>query len=250
MTTLVFLHYFGGSADTWIPVTRLLPKPESCVTLDLPGFGDCPLTFNPSIHAYADWITATIVSRGIDRCVLVGHSMGGKLAMAIAAKQSRMRSSLSLDGLLLVAPSPATTEPMSMADKDELTCLHPSKRCGEKMLRSSAMLTLDPSFQKRVIDDASRASREAWHWWLYAGMTHSIADDVAAINLPVHVLASADDPVIPISCVKQDVVGLISNAKIDVVDGVGHLMPLEDPPMVAAWIGRSALGQVSGQTAS
>lgn len=50
-TTLVFLHYFGGSADTWRWVMDLLPD-YRCIAFHLPGLGGTSIDQNPSVEYY------------------------------------------------------------------------------------------------------------------------------------------------------------------------------------------------------
>lgn len=64
-------------------------------------------------------------------------------------------------------------------------------------------------------------------------MEHSLADQAKPIDVPTHVLASDDDPVIPMQAIENDVVGLIPDANLTRVNGIGHLMPLENERLVA-----------------
>ena len=79
---LVLLHGLLDSAEGWEELARDSGHP--CVAFDLPGFGDSDLPARPRISAYAQDVAAGIEALGIERCVLVGHSLGGAIAVAVA----------------------------------------------------------------------------------------------------------------------------------------------------------------------
>ena len=110
--TLIFLHYFAGSSRSGSEVIDRLWSTRRCIAPDLPGFGDTdPGRSRFTIDEQADAIARLIATCAIDRHVLVGHSMGGKIAMTLAARHPP-----GLVGLVLLAPSPSSPEPM---DEDE-----------------------------------------------------------------------------------------------------------------------------------
>src|SRR3954469_3094878 len=86
--TLVFLHYFAGSSRAWAPVIDRLADDHRCIAPDLRGFGtaDAPAT-GYAVNDYANDVAALIGALDIGRHVLVGHSMGGKIALALAARR-------------------------------------------------------------------------------------------------------------------------------------------------------------------
>jgi pimeloyl-ACP methyl ester carboxylesterase len=90
--TAVFVHGLDSSKDTWIPVVMDLVKAGyPCVALDQRGHGESPLGdpahFCPG--ALAADVFAAAESHGIDRpFVLVGHSMGGRISMRVAAMEA------------------------------------------------------------------------------------------------------------------------------------------------------------------
>ena len=78
--TVVLLHFLGGSAREWREVTALLAERFRCVAIDLPGFGDAADAPGYGVAAMADVVAEAIRAENPPRWILVGHSMGAKVA--------------------------------------------------------------------------------------------------------------------------------------------------------------------------
>ena len=79
--TLVFLHIWGGSHRTFAPVIARLTSGCAVVSYDHRGWGAARGLPGPyGISELADDALAVIAGLGLGRYVLVGHSMGGKVA--------------------------------------------------------------------------------------------------------------------------------------------------------------------------
>lgn len=225
---LVFLHYFAGSLRAWVHVVERLSGAHRCVRLDIPGFGQSrPLT-DYSIRAVADVITAAIARMRLPRTVIVGHSMGGKLAMACALAQPA-----GVDGLVLVAPSPPSPEPMDEAERSRLLASHGDRTSAERTVRAIARRPLPPEDVSACIDDNLRTAPEAWQWWLHDGSREDISLEVGRIACPVLVLVGGEDPVIPPHVAADEVIPRLAHATSREIPGAGHLLPLEAAPEVS-----------------
>jgi pimeloyl-ACP methyl ester carboxylesterase len=85
-----------SSASTWRDVAAITTRP--CVALDLPGFGASAPALAARLESYADDVLAALRLLGVGRCALVGHSFGGAVATAVAAR------GLPVEELVLLAP--------------------------------------------------------------------------------------------------------------------------------------------------
>jgi pimeloyl-ACP methyl ester carboxylesterase len=82
---MVLLHGFASSIYTWKDVLPVLARDHDVVALDLPGFGqsDCPPDL--SFDEYPAVVVGLLDRLGLSRATLVGNSMGGAVAVAVAA---------------------------------------------------------------------------------------------------------------------------------------------------------------------
>jgi pimeloyl-ACP methyl ester carboxylesterase len=85
---LVCVHGAGGSSVTFMDTVRRLAPRRRVVALDLPGHGQSDRWHPPddvSVAMYRDAVGTVCANLKIERAVLVGHSMGGQVALACAA---------------------------------------------------------------------------------------------------------------------------------------------------------------------
>ncbi len=85
--TLVLLHGFLQSQDVWSSYTLSFMRSMRVIVVDLPGFGYSD-TYDEvhTMEFMADAVKAVLDAAGVEQCVLVGHSLGGYVALAFAEK--------------------------------------------------------------------------------------------------------------------------------------------------------------------
>lgn len=240
--TLVFLHFFGGSSRSWLEVIARLESDFRCIAPDLRGFGDSDApTRGPSVDDDADDLAALIKELNIDRFVLVGHSMGGKIALALAARQPT-----GLEGLVLLAPSPPSPEPMADKERAYLLSGFGERAAAEETLRRVTNVPLAPAVREQAIEDMLRASWPAWKAWLETGSRENICDQMKRIEVPVLVVAGECDRTMTPHLLEREVVARLPDACLHVVFGAAHLLPLEAPEPVAALIKSEVARLING----
>jgi esterase len=95
---LVILHGLFGSSDNWNSVSRSLAGGFRVLAMDLPNHGRSPQTQDMSYKAMAEAVAETMDHYGLEDVFLLGHSMGGKVAMQLAlAAPERVRKLLPAD---------------------------------------------------------------------------------------------------------------------------------------------------------
>lgn len=82
---IVFIPGFGCAGDVWNDTRATYEKNYTCYTLTMAGFAGVPAEAAPSFKGWEDAIAAYITQNKISKPIIIGHSMGGGLALAIAA---------------------------------------------------------------------------------------------------------------------------------------------------------------------
>ncbi len=95
---IVAVHGLPGSTRDFRWLGAALPDTVRFVRLDLPGFGGTPLSTGPGpgIDARGAFVARALATLGLERCVLVGHSMGGAVAISAAVQSPGRVAALGL----------------------------------------------------------------------------------------------------------------------------------------------------------
>ncbi|WP_433178205.1 alpha/beta fold hydrolase [Actinoallomurus sp. CA-150999] len=227
---LVLVHYWGGSARTWDAVVERLPADRDVVRFDQRGWSSSRGLPGP----YGlDRLAGDVIdiAQGLDRYVLVGHSMGGKVSQLAAARRPS-----GLAGVVLVAPAPPRPPATVTAEyQGFLAHAYDSPEAVEQSLDQVLTATpLDPAVREAVVRDSMAADAAAYREWPLHGIAADVTDAAGAIDVPVLVLAGEHDRVEPPQVLRDHLLPWIPHARLDVIPGVGHLLPLEAPGAVAA----------------
>ncbi len=83
---VVILHGLFGAAKNWNSIAKQMARKYRILSVDLRNHGSSPWTETMSYIEMADDIAEFLDQRGLEKATLVGHSMGGKVAMTLALK--------------------------------------------------------------------------------------------------------------------------------------------------------------------
>jgi len=231
--TLVFLHYWGGSSRTWDLVLDRITGRDTIV-VDSRGWGRSRHLPGPyTLQQSAEDVIAVITDAGVDDYVLVGHSMGGKVAQLVAATRPA-----GLRGIVLVGSAPAKPHGMITPEyQDALSHAYDSELsvagARDHVLTASA---LPPHLADQVVADSLASADSARTEWPLHGIAEDITVSTRAIAVPALVVAGELDQVEPVDALRDNLVPFLDHADFHVIPGSGHLIPLEAPEELAAAI--------------
>jgi pimeloyl-ACP methyl ester carboxylesterase len=230
---LLFLHYYGGSSRTWDGVIRDLGEQYRSVTMDHRGWGDSDAPEQCyAIGDLANDVQDVIEALNLERYVVVGHSMSGKVAQLFASRQPP-----GLQGVILVAPSPPSAMHFSSEQRAEMAKVYDTRESISWALDNVLTATsLAPELREQVIVDSLRGAPQAKIAWPLGGMVEDITAEVSSIKVPVVVIAGELDQVDQPATLQSELLPRIAGARLLVLPGTGHLSPLENPAAVAAAI--------------
>ncbi|WP_296141253.1 alpha/beta fold hydrolase [uncultured Tessaracoccus sp.] len=102
---VVLLHGLFGQGKNWHTIAKALADEATCHLVDLPNHGRSPWTVDFDYDEMAEIVADWILDSFDEPVVVVGHSMGGKIAMRIAVQRAE-----AVRGLVVVDISPARNE--------------------------------------------------------------------------------------------------------------------------------------------
>lgn len=226
---LVFLHYWGGSSRTWQGVIDRLAGKARCLALDQRGWGESIATDGRyDLAAIADDVEAVARKLGLRDFVLVGHSMGGKVAQIVAGRRPA-----GLAGLVLVAPAPPTPMPVPEAQRAAMLASYGSR---DGILQALSVLTARPlpnELREQVIEDTLAGAPEAKPAWTDRGMIEDVSEELVGVTTPTIVVIGDRDQVEHEAPLREAFARFLPQATFRVLEGVGHLSPLQAPDAVA-----------------
>lgn len=227
--TLVFLHYWGGTHRTWSKVAAELQSSYRIVTYDMRGWGESGAAENGySIAALADEAAALIEHLGISKYILIGHSMGGKVAQLVASRNPQ-----GLVALILVAP--ATPTPSHLPEEAKQQQIHAYDN-RETVIQTIAFLTArtpDTETVEQIVQDSLSGTLEAKLAWPTSAILEDISSEVSKITVPTLVLAGEQDLLDSVEQHRRKVIAKISGARLEIIPHSGHLLPIDEPVRTA-----------------
>jgi len=241
---LVLLHGFPLDHRMWATCAQHLPPGVRAIGVDLPGAGHSDLDgFPPSIEHAADSVYRTMVAEGEGNAIVVGHSMGGYVALALAERHPGFVAGLGL----VDTKSTADTEE-ARAKRLRIAAAAEATQTVDAVLGMPAALVGATTTKRRrqlfpVLDSWIRAQSPAGVAWAQRAMA-ARPDRTAVLehfDAPVAVVVGAEDSITPLAEAEHMVraagspVGQTAgDAALTLVPGVGHMSVVEDPQAVAA----------------
>ncbi|MEZ0165071.1 alpha/beta fold hydrolase [Kineococcus sp. LSe6-4] len=246
-TTLVCLHALGMSARSFGPLARELAPEFDLLALDLPGFGGAPLDPGTSVPDMTAWVREQVTGhldgrgrRDDRRWLLLGHSMGGKVATVLAAGLDPAERPA---GVVLLAASPPSPEPMDEERRRRMLGWAADGPLDEaaagEFLAANTGGPLDPALDALAREDLHRTDPAAWRAWLEHGSREDLSARVGRLDVPALVVAGGADGDLGPQAQRELNGAVYPAARFRTLDGAGHLLPLERPAEVAAAIRQS-----------
>ena len=225
---LLLIHGYTDSSRSYAGLSAMLPG-FNLVIPDLPGHGASSARQQTGITGYACDIETLIDHLGLERLIIVGHSMGGMIATELAAKlgdrvealvilASSLTPAMPDDGFLAMAIE-RFSDPIDPADPffdDWHGCARP----------------VDPAFLAVARREAAAMPADVWRR-IFKGMSSLDLRKLAGtVTCPVLALSGADDPLFGPD-EQARLVAAFPNARGRTLAGHGHNLHWEDPALVA-----------------
>lgn len=231
MTPVVFLHGIGGGARSFAPqVASFASAGYQPIALDMMGYGAREPVGAMSFEALAEDIEFTIAESGLERAVLVGHSMGG---MVVQTMLRRRRDDYR--AAVLSCTSPAFGNPAGdfqkkfLADRLEpLDTGYTMADVAPAAMRGMMGPNADPAGAALFVEEYAKVPEATYRAAVQCLVKFDERANLASINVPVLCLAAEHDRNAP-SLVLEKMAAKIPGSRYVCLPGLGHMPNLEAP---------------------
>lgn len=221
-TPLIFVHGAGGTHENWLNQLRELSRRYPALAVDLPGHGRSEGNGFRSIEAYRDFVRDFLDVLDIRRAVLVGHSMGGAIALSFALAYPTRLTALVLVGTgARLKVHPKVVEALR-GDPQEAAHLLIGWAYAEKapleVIRQAEAKWLEGS--PMVVEGDFLACN-----------AFDLMDEVEGIVPPALILCGTEDRLTPVKYAEY-LHRKIQGSRLTLVPGAGHMVMIERPEEV------------------
>lgn len=242
---MLFVHGIGNHTHFAAQV-EYFSRTNRVVAPDLPGFGqsDAPER-EYSIAAFADDVVWLCDELHLHEPVIVGHSMGGAIALEVAASRPELPSAI-----VLLDPIPIVPLPALQAQRANLAEALAGPASAEafrgfaetRMFRPSD----DPEMRARIVDEMCATPQHVLAP-TFASLSHWSGEDVASrVRIPVLLITAGDGLPADMARTRE----LLPQLELGRTVGVGHFAHAMAPDQVNAMIDRFLVALRQGTPAS
>ncbi len=235
--TIVLVHGFGGALDWWDDIAPSLASDHRVIRIDLMGHGgtDAPRS-GYTIARQAQLVSEVLDKLGVEHFTLIGHSMGGEVATALAELNPAR-----IERMVLIDSPPVVGTKFSLLARAYFTpvigeLLHHFS--SDRILRQGLQQGFAPGFpvpDKFVADfrqltyDAAREAHDDSEAYRAAKPTN---ERLAALNPvpPLLVIFGTEDAIVPPEHAKY--FEQVPDSKVVMIEGAGHSPMVETPQKV------------------
>jgi pimeloyl-ACP methyl ester carboxylesterase len=249
---LLLVHGIAGYAENWRAAIGPLARTHTVVAPDLPGHGESePGGGDYSLGALASGLRDLLVALGHERATLVGHSLGGGVAMQFTYQFPEM-----VERLVLVSSGGLGPEVSAIlraaalpgADLFISATAGAGQRVGSAVARGLGAVGLRPSADvaevARGYASLSDPNRRAAFLATLRSVVGTGGQRVAAGDrlylaevLPVLIVWGSRDPIIP-AAHGESAHEALPGSRLEIFEGAGHLPQLEEPGRFTAALDR------------
>jgi 3-oxoadipate enol-lactonase len=230
---IVLLHSLALDRSMWEGLIEHLPQDRAVVAPDLRGHGASPSGGSFTIEDMADDVAATVAGLGYDRVTVVGLSMGGCVAQALAVRHPHVVEGLGLiDTTAWYGPdAPAEWEARAAKARENgmasLSQFQLARWFGDDFVREH------PQIGERLLRVFAGNNVDSYTASCRAMGAVDLRDAIGELDVPTVIVVGEHDPATPPEHARA-LHERISGSTLHVMPGTKHLTPIECPAEVAA----------------
>jgi 2-succinyl-6-hydroxy-2,4-cyclohexadiene-1-carboxylate synthase len=233
---VIFFHGFMGSGLDWEDVIKILSQEFYCIAVDLPGHGKTvvhgPIT-NYSMESFTTYFAIFVKKWGLNPAVLVGYSMGGRLALFLSVYFKNLWSAA-----ILESATPGLRKEKQRIERrtkdNQLAKKFEKVKLDEFMkewYQQSLFKTIknsdsfDSLFKRRLNNHPDELVKSLK--MMGVGVQPSLWNACSSINMPILLLAGEFDR--KFCNIIRDMKNINSDFEIKIIENAGHNVHVEQP---------------------
>lgn len=221
-TPLLFLHGVGSDRHAWDRQLDRFGADRLTLAIDYPGYGDSAFIPGATRDTFAEAALAVLDALGIARAHVCGLSLGGVVAIAMAARAPGRIASLILADTFARHPEGLAIHDRSLAGAEQLGMAGLANARADALLAQPA----DPAIRAEVVATMSAIDPAAYRLAAAAVWLADQTKAAAAIRQPTLILCGSEDKITP-PLLSEELKTLIPHAGLVEIAGAGHLPNLE-----------------------
>jgi pimeloyl-ACP methyl ester carboxylesterase len=236
---VLLVHGLSGSWPNWLETIPYFAREHRVVALDLPGFGDSPMPdWEVGVEAYGHFVLDFCDALRVERCTIVGNSMGGFIAAETATHEPRRFEKLVLVSAAGVSHARMRREPAEVAARMGIATAPLLLRLVDTGMRRPG---IRQALFAGLFYAPNRLRRELlWECFHHGNgrpgvlpavrglMGYDILDRLEDVEVPTLIVWGRNDHVVP----PNDAIGYgrrLHNSRTVIFDKTGHLPMAERP---------------------
>ncbi|WP_207433128.1 alpha/beta fold hydrolase [Sabulibacter ruber] len=243
---MILIPGLNSAGEVWDETVAHYQKNYTCYVLTLPGFAGQPaVKTDHFLNSVRDEIIAYVQENKLKKPVLVGHSLGGYLVLALSVKAPDMFGKVvCVDGLPFIGavrnPNATVESIKPMADQMRKSMATPNPQMQKQQEANMGSMAADSAHIKKIIDWGRKSDYATTGQAMYEMYTSDLRKDIASIKSPVLVLGAwygfkeyGITKEMTTNTFKAQFANL-PNAEIKVADTARHFIMFDEPTWMFA----------------
>ena len=227
-SVVLLLHGFGGDLDNWMFNLDSLAEKHRVLALDLPGHGQSVKTnVDPSLSGMATFVRKFLDGLSVSSVHVVGHSMGGAIAMQLASDSPKTVKSL---GLICSAGLGPDINSDYLRGFVEAQSQQELKLVLEQLFADESLVNLqlvNNLLNYKRMDGVEASLNALSETLISAGEQTFLTDNIVASGIPVLVIWGKQDRIIPVSHAQNFSAAGGYCVEVEIFDSAGHMVQME-----------------------
>jgi len=222
----LFVHGSGWNVHMWYAIRDRLESSMEVILVDLPGHGASFGEGSNSVQGYSDMVYGIMKDLAMEGCFVVGHSLGGAIAISLGLVHPDI-----VKGIVLIGTGARLRVLPQILDgiiKDKEATV---RSTGDFAFSKKASVEL----KAKAIEETMQCSAEVIHKDFTACDKFDVMDSIGSLSTPTLIICGTDDVLTPPKYSRY-LNEVIPGSRLVLIEDAGHMVMMEKPIEVSSAI--------------